>query len=256
MTGTFQNAWLQLKLLDVCVTTTGGGIAQNGTDSLAAGERPPLPPDDPLALGEWTHGWQFHASDNSEKTTFRNLVQTRGGGPGARVNAATVGKTRLRSCMGAYAATWLTICPTTASLTLKNTQMACAIRRRLGIGVLFDGGDSHGHSLVTTNQQGRLNSRHTTVLVAWRQVLTEAGGLIPDRNVERLIRDTHIPVPAGDTRRLDLIVPGLNVANGLPLFCDITVVCPIRGDGNPRPGTSNRGGTALRDAERANDNTY
>eukprot|EP00959_Pyramimonas_sp_CCMP1952_P329111 6890119-Pyramimonas_sp.AAC.1 len=60
--------------------------------------------------------------------------------------------------------------------------MACAIRRRSGIGALFDGGDPHGHSRMTTNHQGRLNSRHTTVLVAWRQVLTEAGGLIPDRN--------------------------------------------------------------------------
>eukprot|EP00959_Pyramimonas_sp_CCMP1952_P276346 5776759-Pyramimonas_sp.AAC.1 len=62
--------------------------------------------------------------------------------------------------------------------------MSCAIRRRLGIAVRYDGGDQHGHSTLTTNLGGRLNSRHTWLLTAWRQVLTEAGGTIPDRSVE------------------------------------------------------------------------
>ena len=87
-------------------------------------------------------------------------------------------------------------------------------------------------------------------------MLTEAGGIIPDRNVERMLSRTHIPVPANDTRRLDLIVPGLSIANGLPLFCDVTVLSPLRRDGNPRPGTSNNGGKLLDDAEKQNDNTY
>ena len=91
---------------------------------------------------------------------------------------------------------------------------------------------------------------------AWRQVLMEAGGLIPDRNVERLLRETHIPIPAGDDRRLDLIVPGLNVDRGLPLFCDVTVVSPLTRAGGPRPGTSNRGGKILENAERDNNVTY
>ena len=55
---------------------------------------------------------------------------------------------------------------------------------------------------------------------------------------------------------MDLVVPCLNVAQGLPLFCDITVVSPITGNGGPRPGTSNAGGGLLRRAQTDNDNTY
>ena len=61
---------------------------------------------------------------------------------------------------------------------------------------------------------------------------------------------------ATDQRRLDLIVPGLNVDRGLPLFCDITVVSPITRSGFARAGTSNRGGALLETAERTNDATY
>ena len=45
--------------------------------------------------------------------------------------------------MGAYSASWLTVCPTTDILVLHNTHVACAVRRRLGMGVLCDGGDPH-----------------------------------------------------------------------------------------------------------------
>merc|ERR1711965_546534 len=89
-----------------------------------------------------------------------------------------------------------------------------------------------------------------------RQVLVEAGGCVPDRNVERLLRDTHVPVELPDDRRLDLVVPGLNVAQGLPLFCDVTIVSPLTRQGMPRAGTSNRGGALLERAESDNNATY
>ena len=84
----------------------------------------------------------------------------------------------------------------------------------------------------------------------------EAGGAVPDRNVERMLRNTFIPVPAGDTRRMDLVVPGLNVARGLTLFCDVTVLCPLTTSGAPRPGASNVGGSLLSAATRENNATY
>ena len=224
--------------------------------TLVAGGQPPDPPTQHQDLGSWEHGWQFHASSHLERRAYRSLLQTLGGGPTARRNTATTGKSRLRSCMGAYAATWLTVCPTTDILVLQNPHMLCGIRRRLGIGVICDGGDPHGHAKMTTNDNSRLNTRHTWMVSAWRQVFTEAGALIPDRNVERLLRQTHIPVPPGDTRRLDLVVPGLNVARGLPLFCDITVVSPITRRGGPRPSTSNQAGRLLEQAEKDNNDTY
>ena len=134
--------------------------------------------------------------------------------------------------------------------------MQIAMKRRLGMAISFEGPDAHGYASLTTNVGGRLNARHTSWLESWRQVFGEAGGRIPDRNRERMLRNTHVPVPPGDTRRLDLVVPGLNVARGLPLFCDVTVLSPLTGCGLARPGTSNAGGRLLEDATAANNNIY
>eukprot|EP00959_Pyramimonas_sp_CCMP1952_P040360 844071-Pyramimonas_sp.AAC.1 len=51
--------------------------------------------------------------------------------------------------------------------------------------------------MMTTNQNARLNIRHIHLVGAWRKVFTEAGGLMPDRNVERSLRDTYTSPPRG-----------------------------------------------------------
>ena len=80
---------------------------------------------------------------------------------------------------------------------------------------------------------------------------------MPDRNVERLLRTTNVPIAnADDRRKLDLIVPGLNVYEGLPLFIDATVITPLTGTGLARSGTSNYSGGLLEDAERENNRNY
>ena len=79
---------------------------------------------------------------------------------------------------------------------------------------------------------------------------------MPDRNVERMLRNTYVPVLPGDARRLDLVVPGLNVCRGLPLFVDVTVLSPISGLGQPHPGTSNAGERLLDAATAENNSTY
>ena len=57
-------------------------------------------------------------------------------------------------------------------------------------------------------------------------------------------------------RRLDLIVTGLNIFRGIPLFCDATCITVITGRGAARPGCTRNDGGALRQAERSNNNTY
>ena len=150
----------------------------------------------------------------------------------------------------------MTVCPTCDSLTFSNIELAVSMRRRLGIAITFDGPDAHGHANLTTNLGARLNIRHTALLTAWRQVFAEAGGQVPDCNVERMLRNTHIPVHPNDQRRLDLVAPGLNTDRGLPLFCDVTVLSPLTGAGAARAGTSNCGGALLESAHRDNDNKY
>jgi len=222
---------------------------------LAAGTRPPNPDPDEAALGEWVHGWQYHSNYHLEQHEAEDLERTLAL-PSTRSNAACLGKTRLQSCKGPSAHAWLIVCPSTKHLHIVDEEFACCVRFRLGMAVTFDGPDAHGFRRLADNRGGRLNARHSGMLAGWRQVLVEAGGNVPDGNVERMLHNTHVPVPAGDGRRLDLIVPGLNVANGLPLFCDITVVSPVSRNGQPRPGTSNRGGRLLEIADDDNRATY
>ena len=150
----------------------------------------------------------------------------------------------------------MTAMPTSDQLALSDAELACAMRRRLGMAVVIEGPDPHGHRRLADNTGGRLNARHTVLISAWRQVFVEAGGQVPDRNVERMLSNTFIPVPADDLRRLDLLVPGLNVARGLPLFCDVTIVSPLSRTGRARVGTSNRGGRLLEDALAQNNANY
>ena len=149
----------------------------------------------------------------------------------------------------------MTVCPTTDALTMNNWVFQFAVRRRLGLAVCWDRPDAHAHAIIAT-RGAAMNARHTVMLAAWRQVFIEAGGKVPDRNRERMLRDTHIPVPPGDARRMDLIVPGLNVERGLPLFCDATIMSPISGNGAPRACTSNADGRLLEQAQTDNNNIY
>ena len=93
--------------------------------------------------------------------------------------------------------------------------------------VTFQGPDAHGYRRLADNIGYRLNVRHTALIAACRQVFIEAGGQVPDRNIERMLRNSYVSVSPDDSRRLDLIVPGLNVDRGRPLFCDATVLSPL-----------------------------
>ena len=103
---------------------------------------------------------------------------------------------------------------------------------------------------ATCRVSGRNHARHRALVQAWRQVFLEAGGSVPRRNVERLLRDTGVPVPAGDTRRLDMVVHGLGVYRGLPLLCDVFCVSPVTGAGSARPGALTIDGGAVQQASR------
>lgn len=91
---------------------------------------------------------------------------------------------------------------------------------------------------------------------AWEQVLTEAGARIPLRNLEGMLVNTHVPCPPGDQRRLDLVALSLNADRERTLFCDVTELSPIAGNGNARPGAGNRDGCILERAEDENNENY
>ena len=59
------------------------------------------------------------------------------------------------------------------------------MRRRLGLAIDYDGVDAHDYRKLTIVADGRTHARHRILIAAWRQILVEAGGSIPDHNVER-----------------------------------------------------------------------
>ena len=223
--------------------------------ALARGARPAIAEDAEVCLGEWGHGWQYYGSDAMEKLERADLLQVLGG-PSRRRNAAAVGKARLYSCTGRFSSSWLTVCPTSDLTKMTDAYFRVAVLRRLGIAARAFDGDPHGHTRLATVLEGRTHARHKAMIMAWKQVFFEAGGSVPDRNIERVISNTNVPVPVGDMRRLDLVVPGLSVYGGRPLFCDVTIISPVTHQGQARPGTSNIGGALLVAAERENNDTY
>ena len=172
---------------------------------------------------------------------------------------------RLRSCGGPSAGAWLTAILTSDMFRLDDKEFACALRRRLGLGVTAidlqcEGCgadlDPFGHHRCACGRTGRNHARHRGAMAAWRQVFQESGHPIPQRNVERLLRNTHIPTARDTERRLDLIVGNTSVARGLPLFCDVTVISPVTGRGRARPSATTINGGVLNNARRQNNRNY
>ena len=239
-----------------------GFEAMPSWDLLCGGVLPPDEDGDEAGPDEDRRGWQGRASRVLEKAEHESLLVALAG---TTRQGPLPGRARLRSCSGPHAGAWLATIPSTDALRLSNPEFLCALRRRLG---LATGGarehcegcgraiDPHGHHRTACGRTGRHCARHKCVVAAWRQVFQEAGGHVPKRNVERMLRDTHVPVDPRDARRLDLLVTGLSVARGLPLFVDATCLSPITGTGFARSGCTTQNGALLDRAVRDNLLTY
>ena len=190
---------------------------------IMAGVRPPDPDatDDDVP-GEWKHGWQRATSKVLEKVAYDGfMTRLRTTSPNAEA--------RLNSASGPLASAWLLHAPRTPSFILSSPQMRLALRRRAGADLGLEPSqcegcnvqlDRWGHHRCACMRTGRAHNRHKRMTSYWRQVLMETGAEIPDRNMERLIRDTQVRCDPDDRRRMDLIATDLEIYNGLPLFID------------------------------------
>jgi hypothetical protein len=254
------------ELFAAAATLDAAGFSRPTWHDVRQGVRPATPNEDELTPGEWRHGWQFYASDACEQHESRLLLRAFAvHGRQLGIQGTAPDRARLHSCAGPHAGSWLTVAPTSPALQLANDEISCALRRRVGLATGAELAqcegcgrnlDAFGHHRCNCTRTGRNHARHRGVLGAWRQVFAESGNAVARRNVERLLRNTHVPVSGSDNRRLDLVVPTTSVARGVPLFCDVTVVSPITGRGLARPGCTEQPGGALRAASRSNDLTY
>ena len=152
--------------------------------------------------------------------------------------------------------------PTEESLRMDDPTFRCAMARRLGLPIAAETDycegcgralDEFGFHRTTCMRSGRVQCRHKFIVQAWRRVFREFGVNIPDRNVARFLRDTHIRRSESDGRRMDLVTPGIpGVMGGIPLFMDATCVSPVHGDGSPMPRAAQEDGAAVADAARKN----
>ena len=92
-------------------------------EDLFNGVRPPAPSKSEDTIGEWTHGWQYHASNSYETAAFDRLLCVLGL-PNIRRSAKSVGKSPLYSIRGEFSSHWLIICPTSAMVRFSNAQFS------------------------------------------------------------------------------------------------------------------------------------
>ena len=85
------------------------------------------------------------------------------------------------------------------------------------------------------------------------RVCREAGARVAT-NV--LVRDLNIPLPPHDARRVEVIANNLPLWNGAQLAVDVTLVSPIKRDGNPIPCAHHTDGVAAARACRRKAATY
>ena len=170
----------------------------------------------------------------------------------------------LRSQSGPHAAAWLTAVPTEPALTISSDHFHTALRRRLRLPLALadhrcggDGSagcgavvDPYGDHRAACARSGHLARRAPLIEQAWVRVCREAlggeGRVVPQ---QWLARTTAPGVREDDRRRLDLVVYGAT-CNGTALCCDVTLVSPLRADGNPHPRTARENGAALLRARR------
>jgi len=203
----------------------------------------PAPSDEDIETShdsEYRKGWQYRFSNAIEKAFAGSHLQS----------LTPTGKAVMRSCAGAHSAAWLTAIPHEEASSFDDVQFRCGISRRLGLPVNPLAGlcpacqgalDEFGYHRTTCMRTGLAHARHRVIVATWRRIFKEAGTNIPDRNVERYIRDTHLRNSPVDGRRLDLVSQGISgVFGGKPLFMDATCISPVRGSGVPTKRAATR----------------
>ena len=175
---------------------------------------------------------------------------------------------RILSCGGKHSCRWMLCTPTSAETRFENNIFQCLIRRRLGLPINLDFSectmrsctvtvDRYGHHLSTCTRSGRIHGRHTNCIKVWVKILKEAGYTC---RIERNLVHTHLACDNRDRRRMDIVANptsrSVGAFRGLPLFCDVTVVNPLTGQGACRNNGYHRAARTINLAAKNKRRTY
>ena len=209
--------------------------------------KPPQPEN--AEPGEWKHGWQFHASA-ARDSHFAASAHLPLLSPPLRC-------LRTSQC-GPCASRHFTVLPSAKDTTFTperfRTLLLVRLRRPLGLvgrrcrcGVVLDPFGDHRSACARV---GLLGPRGAPAEVMAARVCREGGARVREN---QFLRDLNVAVPAGDTRKIEVIANGLPFWGGIQVAVDTTVVSALTGAGLPR---SQRPGKALLDAKRDKERTY
>ena len=233
------------------------GFEQPSWPALAEGARPEQPNPSELDPGEWRHGWQYFASTAREVYHLEHKVKPR---------CSEAELSLLRSQSGRNCARGLTAVPSDPALTLRPAKLNTVLCRRLRLPVLQLGShcegcgkrlDCFGDHRCACMKSGRVQARAKPVELAWARVFREAG---KEEGAtvrwQHMLRHTTLSVDPEDNRRVDVLVEGLPLYFGRPLFCDTTLRSPLKGDGTPHPRAARKDGAVLERAIQDKERKY
>ena len=193
---------------------------------LLHGLRPEHPPIDGMEPGVPIHSWQFFAA--SCWAPFLGVAQTLSDRTG--VDEITVESHVGIAIFFFSVIAIVSFCPTAVPHSSPPPSLAPSPLLLAPAGVAV-----HSMYLATTAQrvrdQGCWGAGGSVQSAA--RVCREAGARV---STNLFMRDLDLPVGCRDGRRLEVVADGLPLFNGAQLAIDTTLVSPIRGDGQPRPG--------------------
>ena len=191
-------------------------------------------------VGEWIHGWQFHASV-ARDTLFAT-----------RVHLLSTDHQALRASQrGPCASRHFTCLPTSQETRFTSEEFRTLMLVRLHLPLHVDERvckcgqpvDVFGHHRSACSRIGLLKPRGTPAEVCMAQICREAGAHVKEN---QLLRDLNVIVPADDQRRIEVIANGLPFWGGKQVAIDTTVVSTLTGRGMARGW---RPGQAIHEAE-------
>ena len=113
--------------------------------------------------------------------------------------------------------------------------------------------DIYGDHRAACSRAGILGTRGFALEAAAARICREADARMA---TNYFVRDFIIAVPAGDSRRLEVVANNLPLWNGAQLAVDTTLVSPLRADGAPALNAHVSDGIVLRRARRRKERTY
>ena len=219
--------------------------------ALLEGTVPPNLEDDAGPSAPTRRGWQQSAGAAVDKRALEMLFS----------DLDSASRALLLSQSGEGASCAITAIPSSPDFVVDSGEFRTFLLRRLRLALPLAprrcrcGGtlDELGDHRSACAQVGVRAHRAGPLERAAARICREAGARVA---TSVALRDLNLDVPATDGRRIEVVANGLPLWQGAQIAVDTTLVCPVRRDGQARPGADARPGLALEQAAQRKMRTY